>query len=456
LLPLESCCHFDYAIIQILPRNLKITWNEPNELNGLAPFYQVELYYFDFNIQKFIIQTNTTTRFDHYSSNKNESILTQSNNELRLQFEGSIKNLLPYTYYSMFMEICNEDLVNKSKLYCLNGTGINNKQQQLTFYTPQSIPQYQPGPILKFFNSSLIQVGIGRPSKPNGIILLYEIWMKTVISDSFYKLACTSEEFYDPLNQIHNNQSDNLKYCTINQLKANTLYSLRATSSTILGRSNLSDSEIRVKTLEDKPKCAPILTEGYSNYFDKIYLKWFPSFQDTQTNDTLKHCIGGDLIHFQVILVQPNSTTNDTIIYSGIESSFIYENLKSSTIYNFKLSLCNSIGCAINSELFSIMTLKPPPIQWNKIQPKYERINSTFVRLNWTDYSIAYQIQFNNDFNNMGSSMGDIKYRLERLKISYAFPPVPVENGIRFHGFNYLYFPSSYYPGNSYFLLLFF
>lgn len=44
----------------------------------------------------------------------------------------------------------------------------------------------------------------------------------------------------------------------------------------------------------------------------------------------------------------------------------------------------------------------------------------------------------------------DITYKLERAEISFAFPPTPLESGIRFHGMNYFgfsaakYFPSGY------------
>lgn len=51
----------------------------------------------------------------------------------------------------------------------------------------------------------------------------------------------------------------------------------------------------------------------------------------------------------------------------------------------------------------------------------------------------------------------EVTYRLERSPISFAYPPTPLERGIRFHGRNYFRFSASkYFPeGYPYFGLKF-
>jgi hypothetical protein len=117
------------------------------------------------------------------------------------------------------------------------------------------------------------------------------------------------------------------------------------------------------------------------------------------------------------------------------------------------MELCNGIGC-ISTEPIKIRTLDPPPNPWRGTLPSFEFINSSFIRIDWTDYSpmnktnaseedLAATTQNLERFRN-------VTYRLERADISFAYPPTPLEVGIRFHGFNYFkftadkYFPEGY------------
>lgn len=50
-----------------------------------------------------------------------------------------------------------------------------------------------------------------------------------------------------------------------------------------------------------------------------------------------------------------------------------------------------------------------------------------------------------------------MKFRLERSRVSFAYPPIPLEAGVRFHGRNFFRFPAEkYFPeGYPYFGLKF-
>ena len=85
--------------------------------------------------------------------------------------------------------------------------------------------------------------------------------------------------------------------------------------------------------------------------------------------------------------------------------------------------------------------------------PQYEVVNSSFIKFDWSSYS-----PFNTTENRQIDRTASLSYRLERSEISFAFPPPPLENGIRFHGFNYYVFNSpQYFPeGYPYFGLKYF
>ena len=101
--------------------------------------------------------------------------------------------------------------------------------------------------------------------------MLYEVLIKLYVnstsnntsSSQKLELACSIEEWFDP-NDRNSLQYINIpKICIINNLFANTLYSLNAISSTVIGRSGLS-REIVFNTLEEKPVCPLVILEAYS------------------------------------------------------------------------------------------------------------------------------------------------------------------------------------------------
>ena len=92
------------------------------------------------------------------------------------------------------------------------------------------------------------------------------------------------------------------------------------------------------------------------------------------------------------------------------------------------------MGCA-STDMFFVKTLDPPPNRWGKVVPNYELINSSLIKFEWSNY-----MPFNITENNRADKTAELSFRLERSEISFAFPPPPLENGIRFHGFNYYVF----------------
>lgn len=387
-------------------------------------------------------------------------------------FTYRMVNLQPYTQYFINIKACNRDLNDTKKLYCLDGTpeinqtiniekageGLNNS---IGFLTSQDRPELQPAPTLLTLNSSYIAVGILRPERPNGIILLYEVFIKKFdqselasSNNSFQsvnnqQLACAIEDLYDP-NDIYSLITGNKpKVCIIKNLNYYTKYVLSATSSTIVGRSSPS-VEVVFTTLENKPICGPQILSAFSYATDSIYLKWLPAFNMTETVEYWRKCIGGVLKNFTIYQFD---TMNSTFkqIYKGPENSFNVTKLNFSTQYEFKIELCNGIGCA-SSEIIKVTTIDPLPNPWGNVNPTFKFVNSSLIQFDWQNY-VPFRNFENDNSNKSSSARGRINFRLERSEISFAFPPTPLENGIRFHGLNYFKFaPDKFFPeGYPYF-----
>lgn len=125
-------------------------------------------------------------------------------------------------------------------------------------------------------------------------------------------------------------------------------------------------------------------------------------------------CIGGNIRNFTIYKFENNKFIQ---IYSGRNNSVEIGNFNSSTEYQLKIELCNSVGCIADNKLIKIKTTNPPPSEWKNIVPSFRIINSTTLYLDWSTYPT-----------------GNFTFRLERTNASFSYPPSPLEQGIRFHG----------------------
>lgn len=87
-----------------------------------------------------------------------------------------------------------------------------------------------------------------------------------------------------------------------------------------------------------------------------------------------------------------------------------------------KFELCNGVGCLSDNKLIKIKTTDPPPSEWKSLLPSFKIINSSALYLDWSAYP-----------------PGNFSFRLERANASFAYPPSPLEQGIRLHGKKYIY-----------------
>ena len=295
--PSAPCCQFEFKVFNIKARQSDLMWTRPEKLNGLNLFYYIKVY-------KNRNENNSTLDLE-LQPNSSTSVSHESLMKTKLPgdpyFQFTVTQLRPYSYYYLLIQACNQDLADPELLYCLNATamtlstfnGSSNGTANpfATFFTSQDKPELQQQPLILTINSSFIVVSLTKPLYPNGIILLYEVFVKQLIytnqtnqtwitleKEGPTTLACAIDDWFDPndilLAPAEPDEFPTMdKFCKIDNLISNTNYSITVTSSTIIGRSSPSPDLI-VTTLEEAPSCPPKILEATSPTSDTIYLKW--------------------------------------------------------------------------------------------------------------------------------------------------------------------------------------
>lgn len=183
-----------------------------------------------------------------------------------------------------------------------NFKSIVYKENFLSFFTSQDRPENQPTPTIRSINATYIILAIAKPLKPNGIVLLYQIWLRRLNENSLrVELVCSIEEFFDPNEGILLDTKNNApKICMIRNLEPNTAYEVSASSSTIIGSSLLSPSLV-LTTVEEIPRCPVEINKAYSNQPNSVLFNWSPSVNtsmDSYWQST--RCTTGNILSFNI------------------------------------------------------------------------------------------------------------------------------------------------------------
>ena len=139
-------------------------------------------------------------------------------------------------------------------------------------------------------------------------MFFYEVWIRETSLNRRQqsRLACFINDFYDP-NDIYSlvAASDNSqpRSCVIAGLAYDTEYLVSASSSTLIGTS-LPSVEVRLRTLESEPLCAPRLVDARElTTSDSVKFTWLPTLNDTLTDKYWMNCIGGKFTKFRIFQV---------------------------------------------------------------------------------------------------------------------------------------------------------
>ncbi|XP_039386307.1 usherin [Mauremys reevesii] len=340
------------------------------------------------------------------------------------QYEGLetstiIQNLVPFTKYIFVVQACTSG-------GCL-------KSLPVTIITAQAPPEGQHFPRIQNFSATELTLKWSPPTKPNGIIIRYEIYMRGALRSDGSRIPPESRIFQSsgwlspqPIMESANENAlmPPQTSTTITDLEPFTEYEFCVLAVNMAG--SIFSDWISGRTGEGAPVFMPS-----PSVFPLSPYSLNVSWEKPQDNVARGEVMGYSI---NVITTQNMLPVFSQIVYiaEAHELSYIVTGLKPYTMYNFTITLCNRIEC-VTSEPSIGQTLAAAPRKL--AAPLLEGVNSTVLKIHWNEPE-----ELNGPFP---------IYQLERMDSSLAITRVEVMKGIRFPGNGYYKFPSSTLPANT-------
>ncbi|XP_006890633.1 PREDICTED: usherin [Elephantulus edwardii] len=334
----------------------------------------------------------------------------------------TIWNLAPFTTYHFSVQACTSG-------GCLHSLPI-------TVTTAQAPPQRLDPPVVRKISATELHVEWSPPLEPNGIIISYELFMRRLNSNG--ETASTESRVFQnsgwlspyPFTETANENALQPPQTTtvIAGLEPYTTYEFRVLAVNMAG--SVSSAWTSERTGEAVPVfMIPPSVLSLSPY--SLNVSWEKPEDNVTRGEVVRYII--TMISEQP-LQQSIPVVSSQVLYTAKsqELSYIAKELKPYRIYNFTISLCNSVGC-VTSAPGAGQTLAAAPVQLSS--PHVEAINSTTIHVRWLPPE---------ELNGPAPV-----YQLERRETSLAAPLAVMVKGIHFVGNGYCRFPSSTLPANT-------
>uniref|UniRef100_A0A7N5KIX5 Usherin n=1 Tax=Ailuropoda melanoleuca TaxID=9646 RepID=A0A7N5KIX5_AILME len=334
---------------------------------------------------------------------------------------ATIGNLVPFTKYRFSVQACTSG-------GCLHSS-------PLTVITAQAPPRRLGPPEVRKIGSTELHMEWSPPMEPNGIIIRYELYMKRMKSDGEITSAesrvfqssgwLSAHPFEESANE--NALKPPQTATTITALEPYTQYAFRVLAVNMAGSVSSAWASERtgesVPAFMTPPSVSPLSPHSLNVSWEK----------------PAENVARGEVVGYKINMVSEQSpqqslptVLSQVYIANSQELSYVVKELKPYRIYNFTISLCNSIGC-VTSASGTGQTLAAAPTQLRP--PVVEGINSTTIHVRWLPPE---------ELNGPSPV-----YQLERRESSLPAPMAMMMKGIRFTGNGYYKFPSSTHPVNT-------
>ena len=256
-----------------------------------------------------------------YDSDDEEAVVVFAG----IGFMFSVSNLQPFTTYYY-------------QVVAINGAG--NTTSVLTMATTQEAPPtFIDSPSVDVLSSSEISVSWSEPDELNGVLLGYTLYR----DDSPISSMMFNTFFSD----------DNLEPFTVYTYMVEV-----CTNGGCINSSAVSNTTFEA------------LSEGFSDLeitdlqARSVSFMWqAPEFPN------------GVITEYILTLLNDN-----TVIFRGLATSFVYSNLVPYSNYSFVLEVCNSIGCVASNQV-DVQTLETDPEGLDA--PRVRNLTSTSVAIEW-------------------------------------------------------------------------
>ncbi|KAM8945416.1 usherin [Pelodytes ibericus] len=338
----------------------------------------------------------------------------------------TVPNLVPFTRYTFLVEACTSE-------GCLQSSPV-------AVVTPQAPPKHQDPPVL--LNSTFTEFHLKwiPPSRPNGIIIRYEVYMRTVQQIHGSHIPVETRVFHttgwlNPQPVVESENENALKppatNAFIGNLEPNTEYEFCIVAANMAG--SVTSEWVTMKTEEAVPAFMPppsVLPVSSCS----LNVSW-----GKPANSAARGKITGFTINVlsEEAFKRSNASSEYEVLHIAEDNELFYEvtGLKPYQVYSFTVTLCNKLGCVTSSPGVA-QTLSSAP---DKLSPPLVYgINSTVMKLAW-------------------AAPGDLNgpspvYRLERIDSSLAMSSrMDFVKGMRFPGNSYVKFTPPTLPVNTYF-----
>ncbi|KFO25414.1 Usherin [Fukomys damarensis] len=324
-----------------------------------------------------------------------------------LETTATIWNLAPFTEYQFSVQAC-------TSRGCIQGSPI-------TVTTGEAPPQRLSPPEVRKVSATELHVEWTPPGEPNGIVIKYELYMKT--SRSTGELRVFQSSGWQPA--AEDAQRPPQTAAAVTGLEPYTEYAFRVAAWNAVG--SVSSAWISERTGEAAPVfMPPPSVSPLSSHSLRV------SWEKPPENVTR-----GKVAEYHISMVsEPSPWQSAPVLLPQLlhtaqpqELSYTVQGLKPYRIYMFTISLCNSVGC-VTSASGAGQTLAAAPAQLRP--PLVKEIDSSTIHLTWLPPE---------EVN------GPLPlYQLERRASSLPAPVATMMKGTRFPGNGYYKFPSTTHP----------
>ncbi|XP_004700202.1 usherin [Echinops telfairi] len=336
---------------------------------------------------------------------------------------AAIWNLLPFTTYRFSVQACT------------NGGCLSSLPMTVT--TAQAPPQRLSPPEVHKISSTELHVEWSPPLEPNGIIIRYELYMKR---------SSSTGETVPAERRVFQNSGWFRPHPFTDSASENALQPPQ-TTTVISGLDPYTKYEFRVLAVNMAGSVFSAWTSGRTSESVPVFMTppsvspLSPYSLNISWTKPATHATRGEIVRYDIGMMPEQlpqhsrpGTSYSQVLYSvkPQELSYIVHRLKPYKLYNFTISLCNSVGC-VTSAPETGQTLAAAPARLKS--PFVKGINSTTIYLRWLPPE---------ELNGPSPI-----YHVERRESSLAAPTTTMMKGIRFMGNGYCKFPSSVLPVNT-------
>ncbi|ESN90081.1 hypothetical protein HELRODRAFT_91040 [Helobdella robusta] len=394
--------NFTFKVTNIKSRSARVTWSPPSKNNGV--------------IRKYVVRISEMV----YNNN--------NNNNNRLDLETNLTQLKPYTKVTIQVQCC-------TIIGCLSS------QSEQTIVTLEEAPANQDAPSVTALNATALLVSWSPPNNPNGIIIFYELWLRSPTTTNNNNNATTTT--YSEPRMIFNPSG---QYDPLIVPSGTSSLPPPRTNFTAVNLAPFSNYEFKVVSENSFGRCESVWNGGYTKEDaptfvsapnvtmatkSQLQLTW--SDQSSKINGVVRsraicHVVG------YVIDISGSDSWKVGICANLSSTTYTYNltNLPPYSNISFYMALCNSVGCSNSQVTWSVTSLAAP----DKLKsPVVIPLNSTSLKITWTPPAVLNGPQPN--------------YVIRRSQPAFSNTPVPVERGnttVSFDGIGYYKFDANVVP----------